>query len=138
MSVKEGIPGLKVLALDSSKQPALIEKECGKGKVYMRLNPVKEDALYEIISRHAPRMFYQENGKFHLAMRQGKKGELYLSALNPDVYQTFEDEIVLKGEYKDMADISCNFPIIPSSKDGLTRFKVKLGPAEGIMIRIQK
>jgi hypothetical protein len=49
-----------------------------------------------------------------------------------------EDEIVMKGEYKDVADISCNFPIATTIKDGKTSFKLSLAPAEGIMIRIQK
>jgi len=150
LSVKEG-PGLRVLARDSSKQPALLEKSYGAGKVYMRLRAGQEEAVYKIISRHAPRKFYGKDNRFHLAMRQGQKrvwhqflsgkGEgdcLYLSLLNPDVYRTLEDEIVLEGEYKEVADISCNFPIVPSIKNGYTRFKVKLGPAEGIMIRIKK
>jgi hypothetical protein len=138
MSVKEGIPGLNVLALDSSKQPALIEKGFFGGKVYMRLNPVKEDAVYEIISRHAPRKFYGKDNRFHLAMRDGKNGELYLSVLNPDCYKQLDDEIVLEGEYKTIADISNNFPILPEIKDGKTSFKLSLAPAEGVMIRIQK
>jgi hypothetical protein len=127
-----------VLAQDSSKQPALIEKDFFGGKVCMRLNPVTEEAIYGIISANAPRFFYGEGNKFHMAMRQGQEGkDLYLSFLNPDVYQTLEDEIAVKGEYKDVTDISCNFPMVATIKDGYTRFKVKLSPAEGIMVRIR-
>jgi len=138
MSVKEEIPGINVLALDSSKQPSLIEKDCGKGKVYMRLNPVKEKATYEIISRFAPRKFHGKDNKFHLAMREGKEKELYLSVLNPECYKQLEDEIVLDGEFKTIADISNNFPILPEIRDGKTSFKISLAPAEGIIIRIEK
>jgi hypothetical protein len=142
LSVKDGSPGLTVLAIDSSKQPALIEKDCGKGKVYMRLNTVNNESVNEsiskIINQYAPRKFHGKDNRFHLVMRAGKKGELYLSVLNPDCYKQLDDEIVLEGEYKTIADISCNFPILPEIRDGKTSFKLSLAPAEGVMIRIQK
>ena len=133
-NVKEG-GGLRVLTQDSSKQAALIEKAYGKGKVYMRVNSVPEEALYDIINANAPRRFFGKDNRFHLAMRQGTaKGEedcLYLSVLNPDVSKTLEDEIVLLGEHREIADVSCNFPIVPEIKDGKTIFKLRLAPLRG-------
>jgi hypothetical protein len=143
LAVRDGAPGLRVAAQDSSNQPALIEKASDKGKVYMRLNPVKEDVLYGIIASHAPRQFYGKQNRFHLAMRDGKaregteKGALYLTALNPDCFERFEDEIVLAGEYREVADIGSNFPIIPEIKNGQTSFKISLAPAEPVVIRIR-
>jgi len=145
LRVTAGAAGINVLAVDTRQRPALIEKAHGKGKVYLRLSPAKEELLYEIIASHAPRTFYVENRRLHLAMREERTARagldsrtLYLSILNPDCYQTLEDEIVLRGEYRDIADITCNFPIRPRIRNGATRFSIRLAPAEGIMVRIRE
>lgn len=140
LGVKDDAPGISVLASDTRQRPALIGKAYGNGQVYLRLNPVKDELLYEIIARCAPRTFYAKDGRFHLALREDRDGRrsLYLSVLNPDCYQTLEDEIVLRGQFGDIADITCNFPIKPVLKDGDTRFSVRLAPAEGVMVRVRK
>jgi len=138
LKVTESAPGINVKAYDTSNRPALLEKSYGKGKVYLRTSVVPENLMYELISGYAPRKFYGKDNRFQLAMRQGKDGIRYLSLLNPDCYETLEDEIVLEGEYKKVADISNNFPLLPEIQKGKTSFKVRLTPAEGVMIRIEK
>ena len=113
-------------------------------KVY-RFDDGNAESHWGMSARCTPRFFYAENGRFHLVMREDKKAGtrpnsrgLYLSLLNPDCYRTFEEVIVLNAQFKDITDISCNFPIKPFIKDGMTRFSIRLAPAEGIMVRIRE
>lgn len=138
LRVGEATAGIRLLAADTRGRPALIEKAHGRGTVYLRLNPVKAALLCEVIARHAPRRFYAENNRFHLAMRDGAESCFYLSLLNPDCYETLADDIVLRGEFREIADISCNVPIKPALDDGMTRFSIRLQPAEGIMVRVRR
>ena len=144
LRVKVKPNGAQVVAVDSYKQPALLQRQHGKGKVLIRVNPTNENTMYEQIRRRAPRRFYQKGNRFHLAMRDGaaapppEKGCLYLSVLNPSCHERLEDEIVLAGQYGQIVDISNNFPIVPKVKDGKTAFKLSLMPAEGIVVRIRQ
>ncbi len=121
----------------------LVERRLGKGAVIIRQGAFPPERLYRAVAAAAPRRFYGENNRFHLVLRQdktgvaGKPGSLYLSVLNPDCHRPREDELVVAGAYRDIADISCGFPIPSSIRDGQTRFSIRLGPAETAMIRIR-
>lgn len=137
LSVKKGTSGVQLVASDSYQQPGLIRRDVGRGKVLLRLSAVSDSALYDAIGCHAPRKFYAAQNRFHLAMRDGAREGLYLSALNPSCYDRLQDEIVLAGQYREVTDVSNNFPIIPRIEDGKTSFTLSLAPAESVMIRIR-
>jgi len=59
--------------------------------------------------------------------------------LNWDYYDGLETEVVVRGEYTSVTDLSIEggFPIPLIIKDGLTRFHVIFGPGEGLMLDIR-
>jgi len=126
----------KILWQNSSQTHYLIECNVGKGIIYLSKKASKAK-IYNLVKKHAPRLFYGKDLKFNLIMRKGKDC-LYLTVFNVDKEKPREDEIVVKGSFPYVFDTNNDFPISVVRKDGFTRFKVRLAPCEGIVLRLKK
>lgn len=115
----------------------LAEGHLGKGKLFVANgspSALREPA-YEIIRTHAPRGFFAKDNKVELVMRRGKDCR-YLSVFNADCRDAIEDEIVLRHPKATVVDIQNGFPVLTTAAKGSVRFKVRLAPAEGMVVRI--
>ena len=65
---------------------------------------------------------------------------MYVSLLNWDYQTALETEVVVRGEYRNITDLSISggFPISAAVRDGLTKFPITLGPGEGMMLKLQQ
>jgi len=97
-------------------------------------------AFYDTIGRAVKRKAWVTRGNVEMVIRQkDPKGPLYISLLNWDYRNGLETEVVVRGEYRNITDLSIagGFPAPAAVNDGLTKFPVVLGPGEGLMLRLQ-
>ena len=102
--------------------------------------PAAVQAFYEVLEDSTKRKVWVESGNVEMVLRQKDSGgPLYVSMLNWDYYDGLETEVVVRGEYTSVTDLSIEggFPIPLIIKDGLTRFHVIFGPGEGLMLDIR-
>jgi len=143
-----------VMPYTDRKQPNLIRADLGLGKVYFTADTQMDEVLAEskaVILRAVDeaigvRNAWCVNQYFELVTRQmigGATGsqrpaDRYLILLNRSIERTCEDTIVVKGEYRDIVDLSVagGFPIKAKASAGVTVFRTRLGAGEGTCIRL--
>ena len=113
----------------------------GQGAVHLtnatHLGEAELGEIGRLVSEISPPLCSSRGRRIQLTPRQGP-GALHLCALNPDCYAVVEDEITVRGPYQTVTDLDSNggFPIPAKVEDGQTRFRLRLAPAEGIVVRL--
>jgi len=100
--------------------------------------PVK--TLYEVLAQVTQRKAWVTRGNVEMVLRGDEsKGSLFASVLNWNYREPLETEVVVRGDYRNVTDLCIpgGFPVPASLKDGLTTFPIRLGPGEGLMLRLQ-
>ena len=80
------------------------------------------------------------SGNVEMVLRQkDEAGPLYVSLLNWDYTDALSTEVVVRGEYATVTDLSIDggFPVPAAVANGTTRLPIVLGPGEGLMLRLQ-
>lgn len=116
-----------------------------------RARPLKRDddrrlppavtALYGVLERATVRQAHVADGNVEMVLRrQVEGGPLYVSVLNWDYTEALATEVVVRGAYADISDLSIEggFPVPATVGDGTTRFPLRLGPGEGVMLRLRQ
>ncbi len=113
----------------------------GQGRliVFTRAQPLPTDAVVKLVAEHTPRDFSAAQERLRLVGRESAR-HLYLFVVNPDVYETAEDRIVVSGKYGPAVDLGCDaaFPVKTSLAAGVTSFDLRLAPGEGTVIRLEQ
>ena len=67
------------------------------------------------------------------------QGPLYISLLNWDYRNSLTTNVVVDGEYSNITDLSIpgGFPAQGAIASGQTTIAVKLGPGEGLMLKLE-
>jgi hypothetical protein len=97
-------------------------------------------AFYETLSRATTRRAWVTRGNVEMVLRQlDPGGALYVSLLNWDFRDPMETNVVVRGEYDTITDLSIEggFPVSGAIGDGLTRFPIVMGPGEGLMLKLE-
>ena len=97
--------------------------------------------FYEVLKDATKRKAWVENGNIEMILRQNDpSGPLYVSMLNWDYKKGLDTEVVVRGEYRSITDLSVEggFPVPPVVIEGRTRFKVVFGPGEGLMLKMKR
>ena len=98
-------------------------------------------AFYAAIDRATQRKAWVTRGNVEMVVRQkDPRKPVYVSLLNWDYQTALETEVVVRGEYRNITDLSISggFPISAAVRDGLTKFPITLGPGEGMMLKLQQ
>ena len=97
-------------------------------------------AFYELLQDATRRKASVTQGNVEMVLRQ-KNSSLpwYVSLLNWDYTAGLETEVVVRGEYNNVTDLSIEggFPIPVTIKNGMTHFNILFGPGEGLMLEMK-
>ncbi|MDD5708487.1 MAG: beta-galactosidase, partial [Kiritimatiellae bacterium] len=119
----------------------VLRRQAGTGEMVLltQASPYAETTLLSEVNRLTTRDFEAVNGKFWWVARQSP-AHLYLFVVNPDFDDTLEDKIRLTGTFGRAVDLGCEkaFPVPTAVEDGRTTFALRLTPAEGTVIRIER
>lgn len=119
----------------------LLKTEYGKGTfcVYTKSDPLPEEHLLKLVKDNTKRDVFTESGVFRVVLRESEQ-YLYLFVVNPDLYEQQEDVIVLAGSHPGAVDLGCDaaFPVKSTIGNDTTRFKLRLHPGEGTVIRVNR
>lgn len=141
---------MKILKLDKNSNVSetqikdngsYIKADYGKGKLIILTNasPVPEDALMNLVSEATPRDYFVKNQSFRVVVRKSDK-YLYAFIVNPDYYDVKEDTVVVAGSFKSVVDLGTEklaFPVPVNRLKKSTKFKLRLAPGEGTVIRLE-
>ncbi len=96
--------------------------------------------LYRLLDMSTARRAHVASGNVEMVLRQkDEAGPLYVSLLNWDYTAALSTEVVVRGEYATVTDLSIDggFPVPAAVANGNTRLPIVLGPGEGLMLRLQ-
>ena len=101
-----------------------------------------QQAFYDTLAAATPRKAWVTSGNVEMVIRQDEQaqGPLYVSLLNWDYHNGVDPNVVVRGEYSNITDLSIRggFPAPAAINEGLTTFPMKLGPGEGLMLKLEE
>ena len=140
----EGMDDARVTAEPTGQRDGtMLTARYGAGRLclYTSSAPFPDEHLLKVVARHTPRDVWTAAGRFRLVLRESER-HLYLFVVNPDLYATTEDVVLLAGRHPGAVDLGCAaaFPVRATMKDDETRLHLhlRLFPGEGTVLRVAK
>ena len=100
-----------------------------------------KQAFYDTLAAATTRKAWVTSGNVEMIIRQDQQaqGPLYISLLNWDYKNALTTNVVIDGEYSNITDLALpgGFPIPVTIGSGQTTIPVKLGPGEGLMLKLE-
>ena len=100
--------------------------------------PVK--AFYDLLADATERTAWVTRGNVEMVLRRDEsKEKLFACLLNWNYREPLETEVVVRGEYSRVTDLSLpdGFPVPATVRGGVTRCPLLLGEGEGVVLRLQ-
>ena len=101
-----------------------------------------QQAFYDTLATATERKAWVTSGNVEMVTRQdaGGQGPLYISLLNWDYRNALTTDLVVAGAYSDISDLSIlgSFAVPATINAGQTTIPMKIGPGEGLMLKLQE
>jgi len=127
---------------------AVIRKKVGRGTVAVVTLPIKDlledpkaaSEVEGIIRRAAPQLARSAGDVFEFFRRIAPDGTRYLAVVNPNPDADVQSTITLRGQFRRVVDVDIpgGLPAPIETKDGLTRFPLRLQPAGMTVLRLDE
>lgn len=137
-------PGREVQgrAVPDSETPLLMAGH-GRGRVYLWPEPMRSaqrlDVLRMVLEEAVPVPYVRTDlARIEIVPRVGPSGERYLFVTNLDPRQACEGEVLVRGRFRRVVDLSCEArPQVPVvGEEGVTRIPLKLRPGGAVFLSL--
>jgi len=132
----------------SGSQAAYLKSTAGKGRVIVTFRPVAAgeqpdemaSEILRLLAERVRRSLWTEKNRLEVLMRRTPDGGEFVFALNPSSHETALDTIILRGEVREVTDITIEGGMsVPFEARGAnTAIPMRLQPAEFTVFLIRR
>src|SRR5262249_6695068 len=136
---------------EKKPEEPVLEKPFGKGRILVALRSLQSATMHdgpavcrlvESVEAKTARAAHCLENRFELTVHESRDGRKYLCVINPntDAGKPATDTVILAGEFQSGVDLDVEggFPVAFESKDGSTKFRLRLESGDFTLIELRK